>query len=257
MTIAISIALLVSLLAMGVPKIQQIRTERLPGDKLSAVTEKGPASLQQVTGGQQPVLMDPEESAPILREHQEAPTEAVRDEVLPEGLWLEHLRRTESSRLSLAQSQLARSATLFAKVQHDRMIATADPDGELQAPEVAKRAQDGLSALRPEWERLRSEFSSVSPPESCLKIATSYANVLTQTEGMIVEILDSLDRASANPQVALDALTAIIGTSEARIGRSARETDQLVGELCRDLKIRKSFSISEDVGNGMLNRLGF
>ena len=73
---------------------------------------------------------------------------------------------------------------------------------------------------------------------------------------MIVEIVGQIQNAEADRKAALNALTGMKGTSDARIGKPSRDTDRLLGDICHKYDTAKWFSISSDFGAGMFGKLG-
>lgn len=259
-----------SMLSLGIG-IGVLATLLLIGGGMVALGLLGPKSsvLPQVVGNQSvlPALpTDPGSALPLQAANEPAlpkPQEAIR---MPDDVynWLEHLRKTEAMRKSMASDQIGELTVMMTKMKTSSItdamkglfspdespipIDESQPDKESLAIDAAKK--------REQWKQLSEYFLSYPPPDECKPIQASYAQALGETGAMIVEILEAVEMASESPEKAIAALTKMQGTSGGRIDELAKQTDDQVGDICNKYETRKWFKIQGDVGGGFLSQLG-
>lgn len=179
-------------------------------------------------------------------------------------IWLEHLRKTEELRKSLAADQVGDLTVMMTRM---KTSSITDAMKSLFTEEESPIPLDGAApdknslvvdakSKREEWKKLNDYFLSYPPPAECAPIQASYTQALGETGAMIVEILDAVSLASESPEQAIAALTKMQGTSGGRIDTLAKQTDDQVGDICRKYETRKWFGISGDVGGGFMSKLG-
>lgn len=176
--------------------------------------------------------------------------------------WLEHLRKIESARIALATGEVQDAAQVLMGLQSSDLTRALDEDADSQederrsALERAGKVAGDMGTMRQAWRTLQTAFDSVSAPAECASIQRSYDQVIGETGAMIVEIVGAMRSASDDPQAAVKALTAMQGQSKARIDVPARMSDQGVDQLCRKYGAVKWFDIQNDIGSGVMGRLG-
>jgi len=172
--------------------------------------------------------------------------------------YLEFLEEIERQRVSLAKEQITHAMVVMTQLQglggmKDLLKGLADPDAPV-TPNTGPRddATQDATAMRKKWRELSDKFESYPPPGECLPISRSYDDCLTGTGRMVSEILDSLNKASEDPEKAINALQGLQGTSAGRIDKFGKATDDGVQKICDKYDTRKWFSITGDVGGGGL-----
>lgn len=228
------------------------RTSSILGDAGSsqsdALVKKGSESAA--------ILPKVSDSMPTLNQPAPEQTEmpaAIRD-------WLEHLRRTEQRRVDLTSAQMGDLMVMLASIQGaqlgDALKEILGDENEPPAPTARDNLAEKADESRRNWQTLADFFRSVPPPAECAGIASSYGETIGETSAMMSEILDSVAQAETNPQGAIQTLIKMQGTSAGRIDSMARDTDRQVQEICDRYRTRKWFSITADVGGGMMGKLG-
>ncbi len=220
--------------------------------------QKSSPALAKVVPVAPPVLAQKHEETPVLQAPIEKPV------TMPQDIydWLEHLRRTDEKRKDLSSKQIGELMGALAKMQSSRMSGMLDSIlGDDTDPEKVRNAgrvnlEIDTRAKRQAWDDLQTDFLSYPAPAECIPIQNSYAQSLTETGGMMFEILDSLKKSGDDPEGAIAALTRMKGTSSERIDTLAKDADRGVGEVCDRYKTRKWFSVAEDVGGGIMGQLG-
>jgi hypothetical protein len=222
----------------------------LGGKKISPVT--------QLTAKTQPVLPASGTREPAL------PIAKPENIKMPDDIyaWLEHLRRTEEKRKAMSADQIGELTVLATQMKTAgvedamRSLFTTE-ESPIEVPEQSKSEKVGRSAAekRQQWKELNDFFLSVPPPSECTPIQASYTQTLGETGAMIVEILDALELAQESPEKAISALTKMQGTSGGRIDEFAKQTDSQVGDICSKYQTPRWFSITPDVGGGILSGL--
>lgn len=194
-----------------------------------------------------------------------APTSTMSDAqaTMPDNVrkWLEHLERTESSRNSLASSQLGEAMSTLTSLQATGGGANMKGliEGEEDAIPDQRAARTGQcrdqnARLKGSWDSLQRQFLAVSAPSECVPIQRAYATALRETASMIVEVSNALAKSTDDPQAALSTLYAMQGKSDNRIGKPCRTTDGLVNDVCQKYSTSKWFSIKDDFGSGLLGK---
>lgn len=178
---------------------------------------------------------------------------------MPEDVrtYLEHIARIERRRKGLSQNQLAALSGRLAGMQaHDlsNLISTATEDEENPAQTEASKFGHELDDLRAEWKLLDIDFLAVEPPQECRSLANDYGYTLSETKGMMTDLLEILDGAMANPEGAIATLTKMQGTS-GEIDRAGKQSDTEVARICEKYATRKWFSIASDFGSGIFGGL--
>ncbi|MBL8067779.1 MAG: hypothetical protein JNM28_04965 [Armatimonadetes bacterium] len=260
-----------SMLGLGIG-IGVLATLLLIGGGMAALGLLGPQSkvLPQVAGNQSVLPSVPGDPSPAL------PLEAIKNEPalpkpqeairMPDDVynWLEHLRKTENMRKSMAGDQIGELTVMMTKMKTssitDAMKGLFSPDESPIPIDEKQPDKDSLvvdaGKKREQWKQLNDFFLSYPPPDECKPIQASYAQALGETGAMIVEILEAVDMASESPDKAIAALTKMQGTSGGRIDQLAKQTDDQVNDICNKYQTRKWFGIQGDVGGGFLSQLG-
>lgn len=192
------------------------------------------------------------QAAPI-----EAPKQKGRDG-MPDDIrdWLEHLRRTEEKRMSLARSQITNLMVSMEEIKGAELgnqlsdILGGDPmEGEREAPSVSK-ARDIAANVRSEWKSLNTEFESKVPPEACHTIAADFGQALSETGATVGDIIDIINNLGTDPHGAVNRLREIMDANKKMIDEPAIRADKGVQAICDQYGETKWFSIKGDVGGG-------
>ncbi|MBL8060733.1 MAG: zinc ribbon domain-containing protein [Chthonomonas sp.] len=238
-------ALLVAGLAIGASGLFQSWSKAPPSGVTAKRADAPPPSLLEIR-----------KDAPsgVLQRGQKGMPLEIRE-------WLEHLERTEKQRrdLSLRQigSFMATMATLqvagIQDVLGDLMGDASEIEGD-QKPSSADKVHGEVEEARTAWRNLREQFEAKPPPTECVPIRAKYEVALRETSGMMMDLMNALDRAmsSSDPEEmkqVVSELTAMKGKS-APIDQAGGETDALVAEICRKYETPKWFSIARDIGGG-------
>ncbi|GMV89202.1 MAG: hypothetical protein AMXMBFR81_21330 [Chthonomonas sp.] len=203
----------------------------------------------------------PDSSLKVEGQPPESPLRATTERrQMPQHLvdWLEHLRKTEESRVAIATEQMADVLILTS----ERMVGDAiaiddilDPEKDLTSPPSHTRARRGASSMGPPWAELEEFFHSYPPPVECVQIRDEYAQTLQATREMIMEVAALLD---AEPgRDALKALSSMRGTSTGRVDERGHRSDALLQDLCREFDTTPWFRITGDVGQSLFSKFGF
>lgn len=205
---------------------------------------------------------------PITRIESRAQEGVLKDERtgMPADIraWLQHLERIERQRRDLTLRQIGSFTVTMTQLQlggamdmlKDMMGGAMDPSSTEtpEKPPTTERFHEEVIAAREDWKRLRDEFASLPPPAECVPIRDEYEIALRETSGMMMDLLDAVDRAFANPEDSAQ-LQQVVGELQAMRGKSTvidaagRKSDQLVGEICSKYDTPKWFSISADIGS--------
>lgn len=204
--------------------------------------------------------------APITQVTSENPTPVMASETgaMPDDVrnWLEHLRKIESARIALATGEVQDAAQVLLGLQSSDLNRALDEDADSQEDERraaldrAGKVAGDMATMRQAWRTLQTAFDSVPAPAECASIQSSYDRVVGETGAMMMEVVGAMRSASDDPQAAVKALTAMQGQSKARIDVPARMSDQGVDQLCRKYGAVKWFDIQNDIGSGVMGRLG-
>lgn len=230
-------------------------------DILSMNGEQPAANTLEVKGDQSVRTLDVPNSEPAntldLNREQISMPDDVRK-------WLEHLERIERKRSDLSREQLASAMAMLTALQAggtleqlQGLLEEANGGEPTRKESPAKRTMSDIDSMRGLWRDLNSEFLSLPPPDECVPIRDTYDTVVRETGTMIVEIVQSIERAEEDQQGALRTLMGMQGSSKKRVGEPSSRTDRQVGEVCRKYQTMKWFSISDDFGGGLLSKLGF
>lgn len=250
---AVAIAVALGLQFSGI-----LRAEREPpkGQLLAASAEPAPPGLLKVQ-----------------REPAAGVAKVTAENKMPDDVraWLQHLERVERRRRDLAMGQIG---TFMASLTTMQMAGAMDmlqdlmgggsgdtfedptAEGATQAPDEAVRFHETVVKSREDWRALLEEFASVPPPAECVPIRDAYERALRETSGMMMDLLDAMDRAfsSADPQVKqqiVSELNLMKGKSQS-IDEAGRETNRMVQEICDKYETRKWFDVAGDIGGGGL-----
>ncbi len=227
---------------------------------LSALQASGPPAPSTMAAtaqaGQAPAMQsEPASTAPTMQIAKGMP-DNVRN-------WLEHLHKTEEARVALAAEQLKESVKTLANLKADDLNhAMDDGSDDSQAADKARenqragRVSGDMATMQQAWKTLLSAFDAVPAPAECVGIKANYDQVVGQTGTMILEIVAKIKSASTDPQGALSALTAMQGTSKAKIDVPAHAADSGVADVCKRYDTTKWFDIQSDVGSGVMGQIG-
>jgi hypothetical protein len=237
---------------------------------LSSGNSQQALSLMQATGSNSAPTMQtaPPTQPPPTMQAQSAPATPILESAkgMPDDVrnWLEHLHRTEDTRIALAATQLQDAVkTLVGLQAGDITHGLDDEDNSSQEAEKKKhdeRAQgvgNNIGNMQQAWKTLLSAFDSVPTPAECVAAKRNYDQVISQTGSMIMDIVAQIRASTKDPQAAVSALTAMQGKSKSQIDVPARATDQNVATICRRYDVTKWFDIQGDVGGGSMSQLGF
>gem|GEM_PF-5874181 len=224
---------------------------------MQATGSTGTPTLETSQPASTPTMQSSPSSTPSTLETGKGMPDNVRN-------WLEHLHKTEEARITLATAQLQEAIKTLGGLQAgDITHAMDDGSDDTQATEKAKENQRAqkvggdMASMEQAWKTLLSAFDSVPAPAECVGIKANYDQVVGQTGIMILDIVSKINSASNDPQGALAALTAMQGTSKAKIDVPARAADAGVGDVCKRYDTVKWFDIESDVGSGTMSQLGF
>jgi hypothetical protein len=244
-------------------------------------TGTGDSSTLSIPGeaSPQPILTSQGNSAPTMQQAAPAPTPAMQDAApapspilqdqpvtMPDDVrrWLEHLERIERARQALATQQLSSAVALLGNMKSQELQGAMDSDEDTTQDAARRRANQRASdyansaeGLRASWNELLGRFKSVPPPAACVGVQAQYLTALGQTGSMILELVNIARNANQNPQAALQALTAMQGTSTGRIDTAAKATDGAVLQVCQRYNTNKWFEIKADFGAGLMQQLGY
>jgi hypothetical protein len=228
-------------------------------------------SVLQSSGSTAPATLQASgssEPAPVMQNTAPAPTpilEATKGG-MPDDVrrWLEHLQRIEQTRINLAAGQIQEAVKTLTGLKADDMTHAMDDEDnnsrdaeEKKQKARAQRVGGDMASMQTAWRTLLATFDSVPAPAECVGIKSNYDSVIGQTGVMIMDIVGQIKSASNDPQAAVQALTAMQGTSSSKIDVPARAADQGVNGVCKRYDTPKWFDIQSDVGSGAMARLGF
>lgn len=234
------------------------------GPKQNSVTQlqsEQPQSMLPLNSGPtEPVMQVVPQGEPAM------PVAKPPEVRMPDDIyaWLEHLRKTDEYRKKIAGEQLGSVMATFASLQSNRindMVGSILGDEDDSGESVKQKQVDSIARdselIRKEWQELRDYFLSYPAPAECVPIQTSYSQSLGETSTMILEILDAITVASSgDPDQAIAALSGLQGQSGQRIDALSQQADRQVQDICDKYKTRKWFSIFEDVGGGIMGKIG-
>ncbi len=175
--------------------------------------------------------------------------------------WLEHLEKTERERRRLSMRQIGSfTATMAGLQMGDAMkmleeIAGSDPNSNEDPQETSAVAvHKEFEQARTDWRNLRDQFNAMPPPAECEPIRQAYEVALSETSGMMGDLMGSVEKALASddPQAKKDVVADLYemkGASEV-IDQAGKKTDGLIQEICDKYKTKKWFGIAEDFGGG-------
>jgi len=217
-----------------------LRTEARHKPELLAVEKKPENNLTQVPGEAQ-AQMPPE----------------IRD-------WLEHLRKTEEARQQLCMGQIGEFTVTMTKLQ---VAGAADMlkdmmggdetalQEEPQQPSSTTEVHQAFESAQNDWRKIRAQFESKIPPRECEVAADAYGVALSETSGMMLDLMSALDRAVSgtdeDKQAVVGQLSKMKGSSKT-IDEAGAKTDAAVQAICDHYKVRKWFGIASDIGGGGL-----
>lgn len=252
---------LMSALSSG--NTQQALTEmQAAGSTAAPVMEASGSTPQPVmqTAPQQPnptMQTTPPAATPML----EGGSTGMPDDVRK---WLEHLQRIEQTRLSLSGTQLKLAVKTLVGLQAGDISHALDEDGNDSVDVERKKQNDraqmvggDMANMQQAWKTLLTAFDSAPAPAECRDIKANYDQVIGQTGAMIIDIVGHIKSAANDPQAAVNALTAMQGTSKSKIDVPARMSDQGVAKVCKHYDVVKWFDIESDIGSGTMSQLGF
>ena len=182
--------------------------------------------------------------------------------------WLEHLRRIEEQKNKLAAEQVAEVKTYATKFQALGPAAglLSNPDSEDDNTNPTVPVQQMTTDMSKPWNDLIKDYQSLPPPPECQKLADEYFSGLNEIPAEMSDIQDLLSNLSkqmstANPSSgespenkdALKKAEGMQGKSSQDIDTHFTNSDELLGEVCNKYNTRKWFSISSDMGGGLLS----
>lgn len=244
-TVVFALVILLAALGVGLGGLLRANAQSAPSGVTAARADAPPPSLLEV-----------QKDAPsgVLQRNQKGMPLDIRE-------WLEHLERVEKRRRDLSLHQIgsfmATMTTLqVAGVQDMLKDLMGDPT-ELEGdpkPSSADKVHTEVEQARNDWRKLREEFESKPPPSDCVPIRAKYEVALRETSGMMMDLMDALDRAmsSNDPEEMKRIVSELYGMKgkSAPIDQAGGETDALVSDICRKYETHKWFSIARDIGGG-------
>lgn len=268
--VAIGSFALIVLLILGIgANINLRQTKEDPVSVLKSSTSGSSSILPQTSGDTTPVLGIESNDLPavlpqVSNENPVLAQTVPEDTQMPDDVraWLEHLQKIEAFRVEMTTNQLSEMMTTFAQLQASKVTGAiegilGEEGGESTSDPSSKQNLHGQAdTTRQRWKALLAEFRKLPPPSECVPIATSYEECLGETSAMIFEILNALESSDNDPQAAVASLIKMQGTSSSRIDKLANTSDRQLGAICDKYKTRKWFSITSDVGGGMMGKLG-
>jgi hypothetical protein len=280
--VLICITVLFGLSAAGVLRLQSIG---IPSTNLKAQgVNSGPTLLSAQTEDGTPILVATNDttntsalsaqavtdSPPVLQARTEGPPAALQSLAptktgMPADVrdWLEHLRKTEERRASIATDQVSEALTMLTSMQGGGDLSSiaglsGDEDGSTYGSNkpTAQQAAQTDEGMRQQWVSLLSFFNSKKAPAECVTMRNQYDQVVRETGTMIMEIIDIAQNASADTKGAISRLQSMMGKSKNRIDVPAAKVDDGVKEICRKYDTTKWFDIKPDFGGGLTQKLG-
>ncbi len=266
--IGITLVLLILFAAVGTPRILSAFGRSGGGKTLVAEGASSGNSLKaEGSAGSGVLQAEGSAGSGILQAKGNSSPAALKADgshaVMPDDVrkWLEHLERIEKKRGQLSTEQLSGAIVTMTELQLggglDAINSMINDSGEGSAPESpASSTKKEFENYQTEWTKLNEDFWSLPPPAECIPTRDAYNMALNETGTMIVEIVKQIETGMDEPKKAIAILTGMKGTSEARIGKPSRTTDDLVAGICNKYDTRKWFSISTDFGSGLFGKLG-
>ncbi len=226
------------------------------------IGESGPRNVLDAMGsGEAPPVLAAEGGTPppmLQAQGSTGPPSLNQESGMPAAIrdYLEHVRRCEGRRTSMASAQVADAVGMLTDLQGANMAGLFDEDGPPveKMPSPTGKVMDSARAMRANWDDLLRTFDSVSAPAECAPIKSYFDRVIRETGLMMLEITDAVQRSGSDRQQALRVLIGMQGKSASRIDRPAREADALVEGVCARYNTRKWFDITSDVGGGVLGK---
>ncbi len=245
LTVVFALILLLVALGVGLAGLLRANAQAPPSGVTVARADAPPPSLLEV---------QKDAGSGVLKRNQKGMPLDIRE-------WLEHLERVEKRRRDLSLHQIgsfmATMTTLqVAGVQDMLKDLMGDPT-EMESnpkPSSADKVHAEVEQARDDWRKLREEFESKPPPSECIPIRAKYEIALRETSGMMMDLMDALDRAmsSNDPEEMKRIVSELYGMKgkSAPIDQAGGETDALVSDICRKYETHKWFSIARDIGGG-------
>lgn len=243
---AIALVALLTALGVGLSGILRSVGRAAPSGITAQRAEAPPPSLLEV---------EAEPKAGITRREQIGMPPETR-------AWLEHLERVEKQRRDLSLKQIGSFMATMTTLQvagiqdalKDVMGGDASELDNTAKQSSADNVHKEVEAARDDWRQLRELFESKPPPSECIPLKAQYEVALRETSGMMMDLMDALDRAmsSNDPEEMKKVVSELYGMKgkSAPIDEAGGATDTLLGDLCRKYETRKWFSIARDIGGG-------
>jgi hypothetical protein len=267
--IAVILALFLGLKAAGVFQLRSPSatkgtlqaTGESPGGVLLQARGENPGALLKAQGDRPTGLLEAHGTPPdpILRSESKAPVDTPMPDDVRE--WLDHLRRTEEKRISLATSQISEAMVLMMELKGagasmEQLQGLLDEAGGIENSADTKSTVDTAlakaRAMQEEWPVLIQFFVSKPPPAECVPVRDRYDQVLRETAGMINDIIKIVVDSDKDPAAAIAKLEAMKGKSKNMIDKPALAADDGVAAICRKYNTKKWFDIQGDTGSGLL-----
>lgn len=157
--------------------------------------------------------------------------------------WLEHLKRIEMKRRAMrndftpALDMLKNALSLKAEIEEEQQV------------EKQQNISQGYEKYAQNWYQLVSEYQSVQPPPECKKLADTYYVALQNYVQFMLKIQESMHKQD------IGALMNMRGSAQGNIDQQLVQSDVELAIVCRQLDVRKDFSIEAD--SDMKSMLGF
>jgi predicted RNase H-like HicB family nuclease len=227
------------------------------------VLGRQPAMVTQVHGNgtQLPILDEGSDTPLVVTDEGEPASSMTLDQAkqMPKDIfdWLKHLERIERERRRMSTAQAAELSVAMTKMSlggaTDMLKSMLGGEGgeDEDPPLPTEGLVSSTEEKRKEWTKLVEDFRSYPPPTECAAAAASYDEALTETQAMMMEVLEAVNVAQESPDKAVAILTEMQGKSSERIDVAGRDTDVEVQRICDKYETRKWFGISSDFAGGL------
>lgn len=213
----------------------QVRTPEGPSVlQADAPRPEGPSILQaEAPRPEGPSMLQAE--VPKLPERTPAPKHVID--------WLEHLKRIEMKRRAMrndftpALDMLKNALSLKAEIEEEQQV------------EKQQNISQGYEKYAQNWYQLVNEYQSVQPPPECKKLADTYYAALQSYVRLMLTIQEAMQKQD------IGALMNMRGSAQGNVDQQLTQSDVELAIVCRQLDVRKDFSIEAD--SDMKSMLGF
>lgn len=200
---------------------------------------------------------------PVLNKGGEVP---VPKKMPPEVFaWLKHLEQCEAMKVAISGDQAAEVSVYMQKMgvlgagmgMQDPYDQSDETPGEAANSEPSGYAKGKILDLRPRWEELITKFNSYPPPDECKPLADDFNRAIGEIPGMMGDLGEILNGASADPMSSLQKVKKMQNSSYGDVDRYFLRSDEKLGQICGKYDTHKWFNIKGDVlAGGMMGRFG-